>query len=284
MPADLGGLLTSQTTKKPSRAGITASSSPSGDYTTKTVQIVDYYPEEKDGIRNLYVAIIFQDFNGHFDSLKQPLTEIGREILQDKDVYGNWQCSQSYPDVFEDDEMSYGDFASYIKTIDNKTDGDDRLILLIVGHGADWYGTYHLKFESGEEIPESTLKSLLATLGPALDFLWLFSCHSELFGAHEAESLGLDAKEFILWCYHGDTLINTMAIQAENFKNALENGITKIEGIYSWMTSTENLTRFDYYPGYLDIPVLGPAYEEPSEGSTYGVILIPSDQIVITPM
>jgi len=56
------GLLTSQTTKKPSRAGITASSSPSGDYTTKTVQIVDYYPETADGKRQIYVAIIYQNF------------------------------------------------------------------------------------------------------------------------------------------------------------------------------------------------------------------------------
>ena len=74
MPADLGGLLTSQTTKKPSRAGITASSSPSGDYTTKKkVQIVDYYPEEKNDIRNLYVAIIFQDFMVTLDRLSNPL-------------------------------------------------------------------------------------------------------------------------------------------------------------------------------------------------------------------
>jgi len=182
--------------------------------------------------------------------------------------------------------VDYNKFASYIKTIDNMTDGDDRLILFIVGHGGYWSSLdmYYFKLESGELIPEETLMKLLRTLGPALDFVWLFSCHSEVFGEKECGSLSLGAKEFILWCYRGDTEIKEMATQAEAFENLLGSE-TRIEMIKDLMTSRKNLTMFDYYPGYLDILVLGPAYKEYPEDYIYGEIFVPKgSQIVIAPL
>lgn len=259
----------------------TAGGEDNQNYVEETVEIEDHYPEHADGERKIYTAIIYQDFTGEFNGeFKDSLRDAEQAILNH---HGAWKKATTIPRTFSSQTVTYSDFESYIEEIDRITDGDDRLVLFINGHGIIENDEYCLELEDGNLIPENALASLLATLGPALDFLWLFSCNSEVFCEHKARYLNSTSKGLIIWAYHGDVLIDNMTAQANEFRYAVDHGETKIEEIYSHYGPSSNLIQFDYYPGYLDIPKLGPAYDEPSGGATYGVILVPADRVVITP-
>ncbi len=273
----------------------TAGSEPTGGI-KQQIEIKDYYPESADEERRILVAIIYE--STYLDpqlanfpaSLLHNIWDIGCKIHQNSSIYGDWIPLGDKPKVYSDSttHTTVKDFAEYIKEIDSLTDGDDRLFLFIAGHGEIYEDEYWLVLESGEKISGEALEAYFETLGPALDFLWLLSCNSVKFAEDYAGTLKRRAMEYILWCYEGDVEMDKFEAHAEIFCRCLNEGITTIEMIAGEIKNNESgsqLIIYDYWPGFLDIPELGPKYEETAvKGGVIGTIIVHiMDMEVITP-
>lgn len=271
-----------------SRAPIAGGESSLSKYVPEEIKIVDYYPETADGNRKLYVAIIWQgDYrkSDDFDpQLRLVLCEIASKIVGDPDICGEWPEREWRLYLTENYYDDFSKFLGYICSIDKATDGDDRIILFIVGHGSYSYdnGTYYFRLEDETLIPDTELYRVFETLGPALDFIWMLSCESVTTMDYSVQSdLREDLKDYIFWGYTDIINISyglSLYSQAKEFLDGLRKDITIIEELNLAVSNFRRKQIDHWVPGTLNISKLGPVYDEKStEDIAIGIIWVPMD-------
>jgi PKD repeat protein len=161
----------------------------------------------------------------------------------------------------EDGRVTYTDFSNSITNFieDNNILSTDIVALQIITHGTDYYGLgpYNILF-SDLLCSSDDLSNVLSRIGPALDFLWLYTCHSWSFADHIDDISGNGALGITFYGANGVAyIVDPSSITPPNtgFHNAIisgdsvENAIADVQSL----NSGAMFNLFDYYPGDLFI-------------------------------
>lgn len=266
-----------------------------GDGEAVQVEINDYYAETADGIQKYFVAAYLQINYEYLDCLdpqiKKSVNNL-RKTLIDKAIENGWKHYDWY--IYEaPSDAGYDEFRDFFKEVDRRTDGDDKLILIIVGHGEEGdNGYYRYVLGDGTKVCHDALVGLMNTLGPPLDFVLLGTCHGyslwEGDGGTMLSTLKSAARTYEIWMWSGELhdsfLVKTLSIMADLIsqgKTSTGEVFSKVQRTYgSWHRSwykCDGVTILDFVESYGVY-----SSETPLDGTT-GTIIMPPSGIVITP-
>lgn len=258
------------------------------------VEIKDYYPEGADGVRKFYVAIYMQPFYEEYSSvdLREPLKNL-KEALK-RNLQGSWQWgSYVYSAPIDAD---FNTLEEFFKVVDSQTDADDRIFLIISGHGAiDSDGRYYYVLGDGTKVGDLALMGLLRTLGPALDFVIFFTCYSYNFNYGQNLNVINDtALGYEIWLHESEGYTSEFEDQISKIVEELDNGVTNARVIFKnsmdttwWRYNYFGLPSHDpdpdIYVPYGDFELSEYVESSQSGEAIYGIIYIPASGFVITP-
>jgi len=239
-------------------------------------------PEESDGIKKLVVAaLVAYDDIGVVDDVRDEIDSLLGK-LRDRwcqDYRNEWEyCERKIWDINSNDPSS--SFRDFFEWLDSITTREDRIVLLLAGHGGIRDGTYYFAIKTEKAgnkvkhyvVSSHTLLYALGTLGSALDFVWFVSCESSGFIDNTGYSIENYARNVIVWGYIIDVPAKVAEADINTVKDNYSEGNPAIEEIYDLQMNHAILDQLDIYYGLLRLLSGRPAEEsgEPVDGGLVG--------------
>ncbi|MGQ4892514.1 MAG: hypothetical protein ACP6IP_08505 [Candidatus Njordarchaeia archaeon] len=118
---------------------------------TGGISVKDYYPEIRDGVRKFIFAVFEQtNYEPPYDQLPgihEKINEL-RDVLKSRVEEYNRIHSEKWvweEYIFDISPAHITDFVSFFEKLDEVSDGDDRIFLIIMGHGGMNGNQYYKK-------------------------------------------------------------------------------------------------------------------------------------------
>ncbi len=245
-------------------------SSPSieGEITVTKITMEDPYTEEAgDGYKKLVLAaILAYDETGTVGRVENEIYVLS-EILERRHREYGWDDFVSRIATVDPQDPE-NSFKEFFESLDRETDADDRIILILAGHGGIEDGKYFFSIKTyyilypivtnDVALDSDSLFYTISILGPAVDFIWFISCKSyEFFNDISKDRLQSVFDSLIGWAYTGKVHVLDTEIDLNATADAYREGNPPLETIYEDIKSCPNsaagveLVQRDYYLGDL---------------------------------
>jgi len=166
----------------------TLSSQTEGEITIARITADDPYTEPGDGYKKLVLAALLAYDETEVVSKVEDETQQFAETLERRSKQYGWNDSISiieYINPYHPVES----FENFFEHLDMETDTDDRIILILVGHGTIEDNTFYFSIKTYHKdgdihhlaIDSYSLFSSIEILRPAVDFIRFISCLSAQF-------------------------------------------------------------------------------------------------------
>lgn len=222
-------------------------------------------PETSDGTQKLIIAaLLAYDQTGVVSDLEDEVRGL-IDTLKRRDYVSDWFIDGFVWEIDASNPVdSFKDFFEYVDSI---TANDDRVVLILAGHGGIVDGTYYFAIKTKEigtkkshyVISDFMLHVAMSHIGSALDFVWLVSCESSGFIDNVGYSIEDCARNVIVWGYRVDVASYVAENDLDTVKQQYEQGNPAIEDIYYEQIQHSLLDQLDLYYGLLRLLSLRPA-------------------------
>lgn len=209
----------------------------------------------------IYLAIIIAyDYKDELSYVRDDI----KAMVDDTDflekLKGNWD-DIDYDIYYIDPSAPAESFAEAIEKIDNITGPEDRVLLLLLGHGlaredgsgsiSSYYFVLARKQDKEVVVTSDYLAYAFGVIGVAIDFIWFLSCYSGAFINDIGENIDYYVGGVVVWGYNWDVLIlyrNTDSDLPKDVKSfwqlVVYNEITVVDDIYRRIYTCPDSTEY----------------------------------------
>lgn len=218
-------------------------------------------PEISDGKRTfVFAALITYDASGLVDLSVDEIREIANIFEQRHYDYQGWRYYKSLV-KYVSNEHYIEDVIDFFETLDSITTEEDRIVLILIGHGGVVNNTFYFsvcRWRSldgtyvDEVISSLTLLNAIYIIGPALDFIWFVSCESLGFINDVGSLVPFYAGNVVIWGYSEDVHVDDAQEDLRKFGDFYEKDNPSVEWIWYLIKSCPKswnciLVQYDQY-------------------------------------